>query len=90
MNTEKCTSAHICTAFESYLAILGQIARKRSANAGRWTPDTYRASSVQHLHSDMLAYLNGCYHFALHIRGDTVHSCNFGLNSFVSSFSCVS
>jgi hypothetical protein len=49
INTEKCTSAQICTAFESYLAISGRIARKRCANAGRWTPDTYRASSVQHL-----------------------------------------
>jgi hypothetical protein len=58
INTKKCTSAQICTAFESYLAIFGQIARKRCANAGRWTPDTYRASSVQHLHSGMLADIN--------------------------------
>jgi hypothetical protein len=43
---EKCTSAQICTAFESYLAIFGRIARKRCANAGCWTPDTYRASSI--------------------------------------------
>jgi hypothetical protein len=48
MNTKKGTSAQICTAFESYLAIFGQIARKSGANAGRWTPDTYGrpASSI--------------------------------------------
>jgi hypothetical protein len=57
INTKKCTSAQICTAFESYLAIFGQIARKCCANAGHWTPDT------------ILAYINRCYHFALHIPG---------------------
>jgi hypothetical protein len=67
INTKKCTSAQICTAFESYLAIFGQIAQKRFANAGRWTPDMYQASSVQHLHRGMLANINGCYHFALRI-----------------------
>jgi hypothetical protein len=55
INIKKCASAQICTAFESYLAIFGQIAQKRCANAGRWTPGTYRASSVQHLYSGMLA-----------------------------------
>ena len=47
INTKKCTSAQICTAFESYLAIFGQIARKRCANVGRWTPDT----STRHYYS---------------------------------------
>jgi hypothetical protein len=41
INTKKCTSAQICTAFESYLAIFGQTAQKRCANGGQWTPDTY-------------------------------------------------
>jgi hypothetical protein len=78
INTLKCTSAQICTAFESYyLAIFGQIARKCCANSGRRTPDTYRASSVQHLHCRMLANINGCYPFTCCAFPDAVHSRNF-------------
>jgi hypothetical protein len=65
INTKKCTPAQICTAFESYLAILGQIAQKCCANSRGWTPDTYWASSIQHLHSRMLAYINECHLFCV-------------------------
>jgi hypothetical protein len=50
INTKKCTSAQICTAFESYLAIFGQIAGKRCPNTGRWTPDTAIWRPILSLH----------------------------------------
>jgi hypothetical protein len=87
INPEKCTSAQICTAFENYLAIFGRIARKRCANAGRWTPDTYRASSVQHLHSGMLAYINDCYLFRVaHSRKSSIVENFVSIVSFLTMF----
>mgnify|MGYP000010815444 FL=1 len=42
INTKECTFAQICTAFESYLAIFGQIVLQNCcANAGRWTYSQY-------------------------------------------------